>query len=29
MPSYKLTPEVDLNPDIASSYMRWEVKGHD
>ncbi len=29
MPSYKLTPAVDLNPDIASSYMRWEVKGHD
>jgi len=29
MPAYKLTPEVELEPDIASSYMRWEVKGHD
>ena len=29
MPAYKITPEVELEPDIASSYLRWEVKGHD
>ena len=29
MPAYKITPDVELEPDIASSYLRWEVKGHD
>ena len=29
MPSYKTTPEVTLEPEIASSYKRWEVLGHD
>lgn len=29
MPAYKITTDVELEPDIASSYLRWEVKGHD
>ena len=29
MPAYKITPDVELEPELASSYMRWEVKGHD
>ena len=24
-----LTPEAEIEPNIASAYMRWEVKGHD
>ena len=29
MPSYKLTPDANPEPEIASSYTRWEVVGHD
>ena len=29
MPAYKITPEAEIEPNIASAYMRWEVKGHD
>lgn len=29
MPSYKMTPDANPEPDISSSYIRWEVLGHD
>ena len=29
MPSYKTTPDANPEPEIASSYTRWEVIGHD
>lgn len=29
MPSYKITPDANPEPDIAPSYIRWEVIGND
>lgn len=29
MPCYKASPAVNVDPAITSSYMRWEVLGHD
>lgn len=29
MPSYKMTPDANPEPDISYSYIRWEVLGHD
>ena len=29
MPCFRTTPQLQLEPDLSSSYMRWEVKGND
>lgn len=29
MPSYRTTPDAEPEPEIAPSYMRWEVRGND
>ena len=29
MPCFRTTPPVSLESDLASNYMRWEVKGND